>query len=153
MLENIEGIKFYRFLQINSVNRVVNILWNGEADILSTPFELATSYDLTFNNSLSYKEDRERKSRFYVPRDFNKDIKPHSCSFSVWKRSLSLRYGIEALIYIVIMLVFQLQVSSFNTDLQTSALEITLEKAMREEIENRNLEAIPKVLLTEYEEA
>ena len=69
-------------------------------------FDMATSYQLTCINKSRYKDDRERSLRFYKPRTINLDTKAHRCSFKVWQRSLSLRYAIEAFIFLIVMLVF-----------------------------------------------
>ena len=54
MLQYIARLKMHRFLQINHVNRIVSSLWTSKTDTGGSVFDLATSYDLTFSNSLDY---------------------------------------------------------------------------------------------------
>ena len=59
VLQYISDLKFYEFLQINHVNRIVNGQWNSKADVGGSLFEMSTSYDLCCRNKLRFKEDRE----------------------------------------------------------------------------------------------
>lgn len=87
------------------MNRIVNSLWESKTDIGGSIFDLATSYELVLHNKIENKEDREQMRRFNVARDL-KHTKPHKCQFIVWMRSLSLRYLIEAGIFMVILIIF-----------------------------------------------
>lgn len=106
VLEYMSELKLYKFLQINQINRIVSGMWHSKTDVGSSVFTLATSYDLVYRNKLRFKEDRERRKRFNEPRPLEDFSKPHVCSFSVWQRSLNLRYLIEAFMFLVLMIVF-----------------------------------------------
>ena len=59
VLQYISDLKFFEFLQINHVNRIVNGQWNSKADIGGSLFEMSTSFNLFCRNKLRFKEDRE----------------------------------------------------------------------------------------------
>ena len=65
VLQYLSQLKMYRFLQINHINRISSALWWSNQDITFSVFELSTSYDLVFNNSLEFYEDNELTKRFY----------------------------------------------------------------------------------------
>lgn len=111
----------YKFLQINMVNRIVSGMWESKIDIGGSVFEIATSYDLTFGNELEFQEDTEKRRRFYMPRD---QPNPHFFSFAVWKKSMSLRHLIEIMIFFLLLVVFQYEVSKLNVDLHLSIEEL-----------------------------
>ena len=121
VLQYIAKLKMYRFLQINHVNRIVSSLWESKVDAGGSMFAFASSYYLTFENEIEFNEDNETRLRFYEPRD--EKVLPHPMTFSVWKKSMSLRYLIETLLFFALMLVFQYEVSAFNKDLHISIEE------------------------------
>ena len=106
VLQYINDLKFFEFLQINHVNRIVNGLWNSKTDVGGSLFEMSTSFDLFCRNKLRYLEDRERRNRFYDEREITYATKDHRYGFNVWKRSPSLRYIIEGLIFFTALLIF-----------------------------------------------
>lgn len=124
VLQYINDLKYFDFLQINHVNRIVNGLWNSKTDVGGSLFEMSTSYDLCCRNKLRYLEDKERRGRFYEPREITYATKDHRFGFNVWKRSLSLRYLIESLIFFIAMAIFQSEISNFNSNLQLTIIEV-----------------------------
>ena len=64
-------LKIYKFLQINHVNKIIASLWESKTDIGGSIFDLASSYDLFCRNKTRFKEDRERRTRFYEERDIS----------------------------------------------------------------------------------
>lgn len=64
VLEHLAELKFYEFLQINQVNRIVSSMWRSKTDTGGSIFDQATCFDLTFVNQLRFKEDRELRKRF-----------------------------------------------------------------------------------------
>jgi len=62
-------------------------------------------------------EDFEVKSRFYHKRDLVNGVRPHMLGYRVWYQSMSLRYNIEMLFFMICVFVFQYFISSFNTDM------------------------------------
>ena len=61
----------------------------------------------------------------------------HSCSFVVWKKSMSLRYVIETTIFFLVLLLFQFEVSLFNKDLHMSMREMELFETFSQEITSK----------------
>jgi len=114
----------YKFLQINTVTRIVSGMWESKTDIGGSVFDLATSYDLTFTNKLTDQEDNELRKRFYVRRDSNEKPEPHLFSFVVWKKSISFRYLLETILFFILIGIIQTEVSSFNKDLHLSIDEV-----------------------------
>lgn len=68
-------------------------------------FDLSSSYYLCCKNKLHYKEDSELRNRFYLKKNYE-GVLPHRYTFAVWKKSMMLRYLIEAFIYFTVLLVF-----------------------------------------------
>lgn len=124
MLQYIADLKMYRFLQNNHVNRIVSQMWDSKTDIGGSMFDCATSYHLAVVNKVRYQEDSELRQRFYVPRPVHLKPMPHQFTLFVWKKSMSLRYAIEALIFFLILLVLQFEVSAFNKDLHLAMREL-----------------------------
>lgn len=126
MLQYVNDLKFFEFLQINNVNRIVNGLWNSKTDIGGSLFEMSTSFNLLCRNRVRYLDDKERRSRFYEPRSIDYATKDHQFAFQVWKRSLSLRYIIEGLIFFMALVVFTVEISAFNSNLHLTIVEIVM---------------------------
>ena len=124
VLAYISHLKLYSFLQINHVNRIINQMWESKTDIGGSVFDLSTCHYLTFVNKLRYLEDNEPRRRFYEPKDAKYKPLPHRFTLAVWKKSMSLRYMIEAFIFFVILLIFQYEVSGFNRDIHISIREL-----------------------------
>jgi len=106
VLHYLSELKLYSFLQNNHVNRVVNQMWESKTDVGGSLFELSTSYFLVTQNRLSFREDNEARKRCYLSRK-NERPMPHRFTFAVWKKSMSLRYLIESLIFFTCLLFFQ----------------------------------------------
>ena len=104
MIQYIAKLKMFRFLQINHVNRIVSSIWESKVDAGGSMFDFASSHYLTFKNELEYNEDTERRLRFYESR--NERALPHPLTFTVWKKSMSLRYLIETILFFTLMLIF-----------------------------------------------
>jgi len=123
VLQYVAELKLFDFLQNNHVNRVVNQMWESKADVGGSLFELSTSYYLVSENQLTFREDNEVRKRFYLNRKNERPL-PHRFTFAVWKKSMSLRYFIESLIFFGCLLFFQYFVSDFNKKLSLSIREI-----------------------------
>ena len=54
VLQYLAKLKLHKILQINHVNRIVSGMWQSKTDVSGSVFDLATSYDLTFENDLDY---------------------------------------------------------------------------------------------------
>ena len=106
MLYYLGKLQMYNFLQLNMVNRFVSGMWESKTDIGGSLFDLATSYDLLFANKLNDEEDSERFTRFYKRRDKQEKPEPHRFSYVVWKKSISLRYFIETLLFMAMVIIF-----------------------------------------------
>ena len=52
----------------------------------------------------------------------------------MWKRSVSLRYLIESLLFLILLIVFQYEVSKFNVDLHLSIVEVTVYQSLQDEL-------------------
>ena len=96
----------YKFMQLNMVNRFVSGIWESTTDIGGSVFDLATSYDLLFANKINDEEDLGSSKRFYKLRDKEEKPEPHRFSYVVWKRSISLRYFFETLLFMALVIVF-----------------------------------------------
>ena len=134
VLQYISDLKLFEFLQINHVNRIVNGLWNSKADVGGSLFEMSTSFDLCCRNKLRFKEDTERSKRFYEPREIGYNTKAHPYAYNVWKRSLSLRYLIEAAIFFILMIILQVEVSAFNQNLHLDIVKLIMYNTLEDEI-------------------
>ena len=137
ILQYLAKLNMYKFLQINMVTRIVSGMWESKTDIGGSMFDLATSYDLTFTNKLNDQEDNELLKRFYMKRDYKEKPEPHQFSFIVWKKSISLRYILETILFFILMIIFQSQVSGFNKNLHGSIDEVRNFQTLGNEIISR----------------
>ena len=119
------------------MNRIISGRWNSKTDIGGSLFEMSTSYNLLCRNKLKYLDDKERRSRFYEPRSIDYSTKDHRYVFNVWKKSLSLRYLIESLIFFAALLIFQIEISAFNSNLQITIIEVVMYQTLQDEIVSR----------------
>jgi hypothetical protein len=125
VLGYISKLKQFNFLQINHINRIVNQMWESKTDIGGSMFDLSTTYYLTCTNKLSYQEDNEPRKRFNSHKSEDEyNIMPHQWTLAVWKKSMSLRYAIEILLYFAICITFQFEISAFNYDLHLASEEL-----------------------------
>ena len=108
-------------------------MWESKTDIGGSVFDLSTSYYLCCKSKLHYKEDGELRNRFYLKKNYE-GVLPHRCTFAVWKKSMMLRYLIEAFIYFTILLVFQYEISAFNKDLHLAMRELKEFNLLHDEI-------------------
>ena len=81
-------------------------MWTSKTDVGGSIFDFATSYDLTVMNDLEYLEDNELRKRFYNERIEQEKPMPHQFNIQVWKKSMSLRYLIEAVLFFCLMAFF-----------------------------------------------
>ena len=72
-----------------------------------------------------------------MPRDPVDKPNPHSLSFVVWKKSMNLRHLIEIIIFFLLLIVFQYEVSLLNTDLHISIDELVIFRKVEAEIVQR----------------
>ena len=92
-------------------------MWESKTCISGSIYDLSTSYYLTFKNRVRYQEDSEIRMRFYLEHKQTELKRPHMFTLVGWKKSMRLRYTIESLIFFLILIVFQLEISSFNSNL------------------------------------
>lgn len=74
------------------------------------------------------------RTRFYLRNRRKEKHLPHMLSFQVWKKSMNLRYMIEAGIYGGILLLYQYEISAFNKDLHIAMREIVEFEILNKEI-------------------
>ena len=80
---------------------------------------------------LSYDEDFEFRYRFYVDRtSTTSTIRPHILTFRVWCESIKLRYFIEMIVYLGILIGFQQYISAYNNDLNNFDNDVADMQAM-----------------------
>ena len=134
VLQYIAELKLYRFLQINHVNRIVSQMWESKTDIGGSMFDLSSTYYLLFTNRVNYQEDNEIRRRFYQPRNPDERPMPHGLTYAVWKKSMSLRYAIESVIFLAVLCIFQYEISLFNKDLHLAMRELHEFELINDEI-------------------
>jgi len=52
-------------------------MWESTSDIGGSIFDMATSYDLAFTNKVSFREDTEKRKRFYRSVKDEEKPQPH----------------------------------------------------------------------------
>ena len=107
----------YSILKTKTADRVIKDYWQSKVDVSGSVFENSTAYSILRFSKTKYMDDNESKRyRFYHKRDL-KSIRPHRFGFRVWFQSMSLRYGIEMLFFMICVIVFQFFINGFNTDM------------------------------------
>lgn len=80
-------------------------MWEGSIDRGGSFFGLSTCYDIIRKANPSYRKDYERTHRFSCNRDVMRK-RHHQFTFRVYLKSMNLRYKIELLIFILMMIGF-----------------------------------------------
>lgn len=106
VLTYLADLELYTFLQINHVNRIANQIWSSKTDIGGSVFDFSTCFYLVTTNKLNYLEDNELRKRFYKSKSQEDQSMAHGCTFVVWKKSMNLRYIIEAIVFFFILMFF-----------------------------------------------
>ena len=111
-------------MQTKVADRVIQDTWISKVDVSGSFLENSTAFDHIFYKNLDSNDDFESKRRFYHHRDLQEDIRPNRFAYRVWFQSMNLRYFIEMAFFIVNVLVFQLFISKFNSDLHLLTIDI-----------------------------
>jgi len=85
--------------------------------------EASTVFQIMRRSSLTFYKDQEASHRFYQKRDMS-DMRVHIMQYEVWKKSMFIRYLLEACIFFLVAIVFQFYISRFNKDVHKLADEI-----------------------------
>ena len=83
-LEMFAKLKLYRSLQTKTADRVIKDFWSSKVDVSGSILENSTSYNILKFGKVKYMEDFEEKTRFYINRDLDNDVRPHMFAYRVW---------------------------------------------------------------------
>jgi hypothetical protein len=106
----------FSILDTKVMDRIIQDFWNSNIDITGSFFEASTTYQILMKSSLTYTKDQEAVRRFYHPQDIQQ-LRTHIFQYEVWKKSMFIRYLIEASIFTFFALLFQYYISFFNKDI------------------------------------
>jgi len=105
------------------MDRILQDFWNSNIDITGNIMEASTVFQIMRRSSLTFYKDQEASHRFYQKRDMS-DMRVHIMQYEVWKKSMFIRYLLEACIFFLVAIVFQYYISRFNKDVHKLADEI-----------------------------
>jgi hypothetical protein len=91
----------YKILDAKVMDRILQDFWNSNIDITGRFMEASSTYQIIRKSHFAYTKDQESCRRFYHKTDV-RTIRPHILQFEVWKKSMFIRYVIEAVIFIII---------------------------------------------------
>jgi hypothetical protein len=69
--------------------------WMGRVEFNSFILDYSTAYNLLNDKHKLYQSDRLIDQLYQDLFDFNRKEKTHEFKYHVWKKSMSMRYGIE----------------------------------------------------------
>lgn len=95
---------FY-LLETKVMDRIFQQMWECSIDNHGSIFATSTCFNILKRVNFSYKKDYERNQRFKT-RNVDK-IRHHSLTYMSFIKSMSLRYRVELLIFIVVMFLYQ----------------------------------------------
>eukprot|EP00347_Sterkiella_histriomuscorum_P018277 403346125 len=137
----------YTILDTSSTDRILQDFWRSNIDASGYLMEASTSFRILSQRSRKKIVDVETQNRFYKFINI-KSLKSHQYQFNVWKKSMQVRYFIEAAVYVGLCIFFQVYISEFNNyvhkireelnlidetnDLQKSVYIETLEEELHE---------------------
>ena len=100
------------------MDRILKDIWSSKIDVSGTIMDNSSCWTILRYGHLNYDEDFEFRYRFYVDRASTRStIRPHILTFRVWCESIKLRYFIEMLVYLGMLIGFQQYISAYNNDL------------------------------------
>ena len=95
----------YTVLDTKVMDRIMQDFWKSNIDTTGSLFEASTSYRILSLNSIKYRKDYEKDNRFYKIRPLSL-LRSHNFQFEVWKRSMQVRYFLEATSFIILAFIF-----------------------------------------------
>ena len=109
--------KFYSIMKTDVADQIIMNKWNSKVDTCGSFLENSIPYKILKFQKFGYKEDlEEARMRFYHSRDIHHDVRPHMLTLRVWFQSMSIRYRIEMIFFILCTLAFQFYIGLFVSE-------------------------------------
>ena len=127
VLQLLSDLDLYKLLQTKVADRVVKDTWSSRVDISGYFFENSKAFNYLLFDELESGEADDLSLLFkstFRSRDLDKEARPHNMSYIVWNESMSLRYFVEMVLFIVQVLFFQLYITQFNTDMHKLTVDV-----------------------------
>jgi hypothetical protein len=117
----------YSILDTKLMDRILQDFWNSNIDVTGTFLEASSSFKILSLSSFSYSKDQEKLRRFHVKKEVN-SMHSHFLQFDVWKKSMFVRYFLEAVFFLIMALFFQYFIAEFNRDLHILSEDLEQEE-------------------------
>jgi hypothetical protein len=85
----------YNILDSKIMDKFIFDKWMGRVEFNSFILDYSTAYNLLNDKHKLYQSDRLIDQLYQDLFDFNRKEKTHEFKYHVWKKSMSMRYGIE----------------------------------------------------------
>lgn len=95
----------YSLLGSRVMDRIMQDFWKSNMDVSGNIMEASTAYRIISRSSFAFTRDEEKEQRFYKRKDMSK-LKSHPFQFHVWKKSMLVRYAIEAFSFVALAFFF-----------------------------------------------
>ena len=102
----------FELLQTKVMDRLIKQIWETNIDHNGSVLSTSTCWNILKKLSSRFEKDYERNHRLSKKRDLDK-IEMHSLNFMVYIKSMHLRYHIELMLFVVLMILFQKEVIVF----------------------------------------
>ena len=105
-------------MKTDIADQIIMSKWNSKVDACGSILENSVPYTILKFQRTNHKEDlEEKRMRFYHKRDIFDDVRPHMWTYRVWFQSMSMRYKIEMIFFILCTLAFQFYIGLFVDEL------------------------------------
>ena len=108
--------------------------WRGRVEFNASIMDYSSAYQLLNDPHKLYQSDKLLDQLWQKLFEFNKQEKTHEYKFHVWKKSMSLRYGIEFFFVLAMTIFFQIEIGTFNKYLHLAKHEIIVMEEHRREV-------------------
>jgi hypothetical protein len=95
----------YNILDSKIMDKFIYDKWRGRVEFNASIMDYSAAYQLLNDQHKLYLSDKLLDQLYQKLFDFNKQEKTHEYKFHVWKKSMSLRYGIE-FVFVLVMTIY-----------------------------------------------
>jgi hypothetical protein len=107
----------YNILDSKIMDKFIYDKWTGRVEFNSVMMDYSSAYNLFMDRHKLYQSDRLLDQLYQDLFDFDRREKTHEFKFHVWKKSMSLRYGIEFFFVLILTIFFQVKIGQFVQNL------------------------------------
>jgi hypothetical protein len=124
----------YHILDSKIMDKFIYDKWRGREAFNSSILGYSQAFNLLNDPHKLYQSEKLTDQLYQNLFLWDKKEQTHEYKFHVWKKSMSLRYGIEFCYILAMTLFYQYEISHFNRYLHLAKYELTLIKEHMREV-------------------